>query len=119
MSISSNAIAGIVNPPGKVIVIVELATIPVCVINATVWSEARLGAEFDSVSLALVIDAASAIRKSVGRPVLHRKSATPTVIATACRIPTVFAVWIIGFTLYLPQYADPDNERCEGCALNS
>jgi hypothetical protein len=101
MSKSSTPNAGSVNCGANVISMVCPANIPFGDVNVTVWFEARLGAELDNVSLALVIDAASAMRKSVGRPVLHRKSATPTVIATACRLPTVFAVWIIGFTLYL------------------
>ena len=92
MSTSSNAIAGNVNSTGNVMVIVELATIPFGVINAIVWFERALGAEFDNVSLAVVIDAASAKRKSVGKPVLHRNTARPTIIATAWRVRTVFSV---------------------------
>jgi hypothetical protein len=65
---------------------------PFGVVNAMVWFERALGAEFDKVSLALVIDAASAKRKSVGRPELQRSSASPTVVATAWRIRTVLAV---------------------------
>jgi hypothetical protein len=57
-----------------------------------VWFEDPLGAEFDRVSLALVIDDASAWRKKVGRPILQRNTDIPTVIAIACRIRTEFAV---------------------------
>jgi hypothetical protein len=92
MSISSNAIAGIENCAGNVMVIVELATIPFGDINAMVWFETTPGAETDSVSLANVIDAASAKWKRDGSPVLQRNTASPTIIATACRVLTVLAV---------------------------
>jgi hypothetical protein len=95
------------------------AVIAVSISKLMVWFEARLGAEFDNVSLALVIDAASALRKSVGRPVLHRKSATATVIATACRVPTVFAVWIIGFTLYYLSTSTLIMRDTKCCALSA
>jgi hypothetical protein len=65
---------------------------PFGVVKAMVWSEGRPGAELDNVSLALVTDDASALRKSVGSPVLQRNTASPTVIATACRVRTVLAV---------------------------
>jgi len=85
MSTSSTPISPRTNsltPVGKANSIVWPITKPFGVINSMVWLDPTPGAEVCSVSLAFVIDAASALRSSAGKPVLQRSSAKPADIAT-------------------------------------
>jgi hypothetical protein len=92
ISTSSSSIELNEKPAGNVRRIVCPISIPLGIVNAKVWFEAALEVEFDRVSLAFVIDAASATWKSVGRPVLQRSNDIPSDIATACKVLTVVAV---------------------------